>query len=120
MQGTSLPSVPLQRQCGKQFNERSVDVRNQAQYPSDIIALLVLWRLCYKLSLRDPAEMFLTRSFTLSCESAGVARCAIQCLPTENASDSLLTQGPVGQINLHSGCTRMDRWLNATRRLASP
>jgi hypothetical protein len=49
--------------CGKQFNERSTGVLNRAQYPSDVIALVVLWRLRYKLSLRDLAEMFLTRGF---------------------------------------------------------
>jgi transposase-like protein len=56
-------------ECGKQFNERSADVLNKAQYPSDIIALVVLWRLRYKLSLRDLAEMFLTRRFIFSYES---------------------------------------------------
>ncbi len=30
--------------CSKQFNERSVGVLNRAQYPSDVIALVVLWR----------------------------------------------------------------------------
>jgi putative transposase len=30
---------------------------------------VVLWRVRYKLSLRDLAEMFLTRGFTLSYES---------------------------------------------------
>lgn len=45
--------------CGKQFNERSAGVLNKAQYPSDVIALVVLWRLRYKFSLRDLAEMFL-------------------------------------------------------------
>jgi transposase-like protein len=34
---------------------------NRTQYPSDVIALVVLWRLRYKLSLRDLAEMFLIR-----------------------------------------------------------
>ncbi len=29
---------------------------NRAQYPSDVIALVVPWRLRYKLSLRDLAE----------------------------------------------------------------
>ncbi len=41
------------RACGKQFNERTGTVLNWAQYPSDVIALVVLWRLRYKLSLRD-------------------------------------------------------------------
>src|SRR6478609_89666 len=55
--------------CGKQFNERSTNVLNKAQYPSDIIALVVLWRLRYKLSLRDLAEMFLTRGFVFTYEA---------------------------------------------------
>jgi len=42
--------------CGKQFNERSAGLLNRAQYPSDVIALGVLWRLRYKLSLRDLAR----------------------------------------------------------------
>jgi putative transposase len=36
---------------------------------SDVIALVVLWRLRYKLSLRDLAEMFLTRGFIFSYEA---------------------------------------------------
>ena len=38
------------RTCGKQFNERSGTLLNRTQYPSDVIALVVLWRLRYKLS----------------------------------------------------------------------
>jgi hypothetical protein len=33
------------RACDKQFNERSDTLLNRAQYPSDVIALVVLWRL---------------------------------------------------------------------------
>jgi hypothetical protein len=36
------------RACGKQFNERSAGALNRTQYPSDVIALVVLWRLRYK------------------------------------------------------------------------
>ena len=49
------------RECGKQFNQRSGGVLNRTQYPSDVIALVVLWRLRYKLALRDLPEMFLVR-----------------------------------------------------------
>ena len=42
---------------------------NRTQYPSDVIALVVLWRLRYKLSLRDLAEMFLIRGFVFSYEA---------------------------------------------------
>jgi putative transposase len=49
------------RGCGKQFNERSIGSLNRTQYPSDVIALVVLWRLRYKLALRDLPEMVLIR-----------------------------------------------------------
>jgi putative transposase len=46
------------RACGKQFNERTGTVLNWAQYPSDVIALVVLWCLRYKLALHDLPETF--------------------------------------------------------------
>ena len=55
--------------CAKQFNERSGGLLNRTQYPSDVIALVVLWRLRYKLSLRDLAEMFLIRGFVFTYEA---------------------------------------------------
>src|SRR3977135_1659016 len=57
------------RGCGKQFNERSASLLNRTQYPSDVIALVVLWRLRYKLSLRDLPEMFLIRGIVFSHEA---------------------------------------------------
>jgi putative transposase len=56
-------------ECTKQFNERSGGLLNRTQYPSDVIALVVLWRLRYKLSLRDLAEMFLIRGFVFTYEA---------------------------------------------------
>jgi putative transposase len=64
-----LSPVPLPRACGKQFNERSGTLLNRAQYPSDVIALVVLWRLRYKLSLRDLPEMFAVRGIVFSHEA---------------------------------------------------
>jgi putative transposase len=55
--------------CRKQFNERSGGLLNRTQYPSDVIAVVVLWRLRYKLSLRDLAEMFLMCGFIFSYEA---------------------------------------------------
>ena len=57
------------RACGKQFNERSESLLNRTQYPPDVIALVVLWRLRYKLSLRDLPEMFLIRGMVFSDEA---------------------------------------------------
>src|ERR687886_666621 len=55
--------------CRKQFNERSGGALNRAQFPSDVIALVVLWRLRYTLSLRDLSEMFLIRGMVFSYEA---------------------------------------------------
>src|ERR687889_395215 len=57
------------RDCGKQFNERSGSPLNHTHYPSDVIALVVLWRLRYRLTLRDLAEMFLVRGIVFSHEA---------------------------------------------------
>jgi len=57
------------RDCGRQFNERSGGLLNRTQYPSDVIALVVLWRLRYRLTLRDLCEMFLLRGIVFSHEA---------------------------------------------------
>src|SRR5918996_4410281 len=57
------------RDCGKQFNERSGGLLNHTHFPSDVIALVVLWRLRYRLTLRDLAEMFLVRGLVFSHEA---------------------------------------------------
>lgn len=57
------------RDCGRQFNERSGGVLNRTQYPSDVIALVVLWRLRYRLTLQDLSEMFLQRGLVFSHEA---------------------------------------------------
>ncbi len=51
--------------CQCQFNERTGTPFNHLEFPTDIVLLVVLWRLRYKLSLRDLAEMFLERGFEL-------------------------------------------------------
>jgi transposase-like protein len=57
------------RGCGKQYNERSGGVLNHTHYPSDVISLVVLWRLRYRLTLRDLAEMTLIRGLVFSHEA---------------------------------------------------
>jgi transposase-like protein len=57
------------RTCGKPFNERSGGVLNRTQDLSDVIALGVLWRLRYKLALRDLPEMFAVRGIVFSYEA---------------------------------------------------
>src|SRR5436305_3005381 len=55
--------------CKRTFNERSGTPYNYLVSPSDIVLLVVLWRLRYKLSLRDLAEMFLERGFEFTHEA---------------------------------------------------
>src|ERR671927_1620904 len=57
------------RACGKQSNERSGGLLNRTQYPSDVVALVVLRRLRHKLSLRDLPEMFAVRGMVFSHEA---------------------------------------------------
>ncbi len=57
------------RMCRKQFNERHQGILNRTQYPSDVIALVVLWRLHYKLALRDLPDMFAIRGIVFSHET---------------------------------------------------
>jgi hypothetical protein len=57
------------RACGRGFDERSAGVLNWPQCPSYVIALVVLWRLRYRLTLRDRAEMFLRRGIVFSHEA---------------------------------------------------
>lgn len=57
------------RDCGRGYNERRGGVLNRTGYPSDVIALVVLWRLRYRLTLRDLAEMFLLRGIVFSHEA---------------------------------------------------
>jgi transposase-like protein len=55
--------------CRRQFNERTNSPFNYLEFPTDIVLLVVLWRVRYKLSLRDLAEMFLERGFAFTHEA---------------------------------------------------
>lgn len=57
------------RDCDRGFNERSGTLFNRLQYPTDVVCLVVLWRLRYKLSLRDLVEMFALRGFVFTHEA---------------------------------------------------
>ena len=56
-------------QCRRLSNERTGTPFNFLEFPTDIVLLVVLWRLRYKLSLRDLAEMFLERGFEFTHEA---------------------------------------------------
>ncbi|HKA54857.1 MAG TPA: hypothetical protein VKJ47_14470 [Candidatus Binatia bacterium] len=52
-----------------QFNERTGTRFNHRQYPTDIVGLVVLWRVRYQLSLRNLPEMFLERGLVFPHEA---------------------------------------------------
>jgi putative transposase len=55
--------------CRCTFNERTGTPFNYLEFPTDIVLLVVSWRLRYKLSLRDLAELFLERGFVFTHEA---------------------------------------------------
>lgn len=55
--------------CRWTFNEGTGTAFNYLEYPTDIVLPVVLWCLRYKRSLRDLAEMFLTRRFVFTHEA---------------------------------------------------
>ena len=57
------------RNCLKFFNERTASPFNRLRFTTDLIFEVVLWRLRYKLSFRDLAEIFLTRGFVFTHEA---------------------------------------------------
>jgi hypothetical protein len=94
------------RDCGKQYNERSGGLLNHTQYPSDVIALVVLWRLRYRLTLHDLAEMFLHRGIVFSHEAVGSGRRSSRpSWPTNSAGAGTAGAAPVAATG---------RWMRRT------
>ena len=57
------------RRCKRSFNQRTGTPFNHLEFPTDIVFQVVLFRLRYKLSLRDVPEMFLLRGFEFTHEA---------------------------------------------------
>ena len=58
------------RACTRTYNERTGTPFNHLEYPTDVVLLVVRWRLQYSLSLRDLATMFLERGIVFTHEAA--------------------------------------------------
>jgi hypothetical protein len=84
------------RTCGKQFNERSGGSLNWTQYPSDVIALVVLWRLRYRLHLghRGVADPVGRRCLRHDRASTLKSRLDRRPLPYAAQSEAALSTGP--------------------------
>lgn len=55
--------------CKREYKERTGMRFNHLQYPTDVVCLVVLWRVRYKLSLRDLPERFLVRGLVFTHEA---------------------------------------------------
>lgn len=55
--------------CGRSFNERTGTPFNRLCLRTEIVFEVVLWRLRYKLSLRNLAEMFLVQGYVFDHET---------------------------------------------------
>jgi len=51
------------------FNERTGSPCKAVQFPTDSVLMVVLWRLRYKLSLRDWVELLAVRGYHFSHET---------------------------------------------------
>ncbi len=70
--------------CGRRFNRRTGSPFNDLQFPTDIVLLTVLWRLRYKLSFRDVAELLLQRGLEISYETIRTWEFRFALLVVEN------------------------------------
>jgi putative transposase len=57
------------RQCKGKFNERTGTPFNHLEFPTDIVFQVVVFRLLFKLSLRDLVRMFLMRGYEFTHET---------------------------------------------------
>jgi transposase-like protein len=89
------------RDCGKGFNERSGGLLNHTHYPSDVIALVVLWRLRYRLTLRGLSEMFLLRGLVFSHEAVRDWEAKLAPMPTDELRQRRRGRGGTGSRHWH-------------------
>ena len=101
------------RVCGRQFNERSGGILNRAQFPSDVIALVVFWRLRYKLSLRDLPEMFgpYTTCYNrfVRWRRAGVWGRIIDALAAAHDASVQMIDTSIVRVHQHGACIVRNR-----------
>ena len=57
------------RRCARRFNERTGTPFNHLEFPTDIVFQVVVFRLLFKLSLRDLVRMFLMRGYEFTHEA---------------------------------------------------
>ena len=91
--------------CRRICNERTGTPYNHLQSPPDLVLLAVLWRLRYKLSLRDLAEMFLARGIVFSHEAVRDWEARFAPLLTARLRAKRRGQGGCVRIQTKAGTT---------------
>jgi len=82
---TALGYCPFRcRRCRRICNERTGTSFNRVHVPTDVVLLVMVWRLCYTLRLRDVAEMFLARGFVFTHETVRAWEARFAPLLTEH------------------------------------
>jgi transposase-like protein len=76
-------------------------VLNRTQYPSDVIALVVLWRLRYRPTLRDLAEMFLLRGIVFGHEAVREWEAKLAPTPADELRQLRRGKGGAGRRSWH-------------------
>ena len=89
------------RDCGRQFNERSGGVLNRTQYPSEVIALVVLRRLRYRRTLQDLTEMFLQSGIVFSHETVHEWEAKLTPILTHEVRQRRRGRAGAGRQSLH-------------------
>ena len=98
-------------------NERTGTAYNHVQFPTELVLLVVLWRLRHKLSLRDLAAMFRARGFVFT--HAAVRDWGARCAPLLTARLRAKRRGQ-GGAKRHADETylRVDgRWCSLYRAI---
>ena len=83
------------RSCRRRFNERTGTPFNDLQFPTDIVLLAVLWRLRYKLGLRDVAELLGQRGYEVTHET--IRAWEFRFAPLVSARLRAKRRGPAGR-----------------------
>jgi hypothetical protein len=85
-------------ECGRGFNERTGSVLNRLQLPSDVVFLIVLWWLRFKLSLRGLAEILLLRGLVFLHETVRDWETKLAPLLTDTLRQHRRVRGVVGGL----------------------
>ena len=96
--------------CRRRFNERTGTPFNDLQYPTDIVLLAVLWRLRYKPSFRDVAELLLQHGFEVTHETIRAWEVRFAPLPPQRHASARRSRSSASTCALAVAAARSSPW----------